>query len=210
LEIIFVLEPGTARLERRGRRLREASDVAMAGDVTGRGLWHAGAVTSEPDAALVAEACKRSSLLWVRSPGARAQPAWHVWHDGAVLLVVDGQEQPDPTGGAGDVEVSVRSKDAGSRLVAFPAAVEVLEPGTSAWDDAVAVLKAERLNARDAGTIGDRWAAGSRVLRLRPAGPPVERPGDYDDSSGALPPAPSPATTVRRRPFHLGGRRRRR
>lgn len=167
-------------------------------------------MTSEQHAALVAEACQRSSLLWVSSPGRRAQPAWHVWHEGAVLLVVDGEEQPDPTGGAPDVEVSVRSKDAGSRLVTFPAAVEVLETGTPAWQEAAGALKGERLNARDAETLLERWAATSRLLRLAPSGPLLEQPGAYDSSSGALPPAPSSAVTVRRRPFHLGGRRRRR
>jgi hypothetical protein len=166
-------------------------------------------VTEEPDR-LVAEACQRSSLLWVRGPGGRAQPVWHAWHSGAVVVVVGGEEQPHPAPEAADVEVVVRSKEVRSRLVTFPARVERLEPGTPEWDEAAAVLKAERLNAHDPDTLLDRWAATSQLLRLVPSGPASESPGSYDDGSGALPPAPSGAVTVRRRPFHLGGRRRRR
>lgn len=161
--------------------------------------------------ALIAEACQRSALVWVGPPGHRLQPVWHTWHEGAVALVCGGEEQPCPVpDGVRDVHVQVRSKDAGTRLVTFPAAAELLEPGQPEWTAAATALKAERLNARDPDTLLDRWAASSRLLRLAPAGEPLEMPGHYDDSSGALPPAPSPAVTVTWRPFHLGGRRRRR
>jgi hypothetical protein len=165
----------------------------------------------DPTAALVAEACQRSDLLWVHGPARRAQPVWHAWHDGAVLLVVGGEEQPDPVpAGATEVEVSARSKEAQTRLVTFTAAVEEPAPGTQEWADAAGWLKAARLNAQDPDPLLERWAASSRILRLTPTGQTSERPGDYDDDSGALPPAPTPAVTVRRRPFHLGGRRPRR
>lgn len=160
---------------------------------------------------LVAEACRRSPLVWVRAAGHPARPVWSVWHEGAVAVVVGGEEQPDPVpDDVREVEVVVRSKAAGSRLLAFPAQVEVLDPGDPAWTATVEALRAERLNATDPETLPQRWANGSRVLRLVPAGPPTEQPGDYDDASGARPPLPTPAVTVRRRPFHLGGRRRRR
>jgi hypothetical protein len=165
---------------------------------------------ADTGAALVAEACQRSTMLWVQAPGRRALPVWHAWHDGAVLLVAGGEEQPDPVAdGATEVQVVVRSKAAQSRLVTFGAAVEVLDPSTPQWAEAAAALRGERLNARDPDTLLDRWAASSRVLRLVPTGDATEEPGRYDASSGALPPAPSSAVTVRRRPFHLGGRRRR-
>ena len=73
--------------------------------------------------ALVEEATKKSALIWVRgSEPARA--LWHIWHEGAALLVGDGPgEQPLP--GLVDgvaAEVTVRSKDKGGRLVAWTAA----------------------------------------------------------------------------------------
>lgn len=170
---------------------------------------------SEPDAsavpALVAEACQRSPLVWVRAPRHRAQPVWSIWHDGAVVLVVGGEEQPDPVpDDATEVEVLVRSKTVQSRLVTFRARVEVLRPSESDWQSAAAALKAARLNTHDPAGVLDRWAASSRVLRLVPTGELLEEPGSYDAASGALPPAPTSAVTVRRRPFHLGGRRRHR
>lgn len=160
---------------------------------------------------LVAEACRRSPLVWVRAAGQPARPVWSVWHEGAVAVVVGGEEQPDPVpDDVREVEVVVRSKAAGSRLLTFPARVEVLDPGDPVWAATVEALRAERLNAADPETLPQRWATGSRVLRLVPAGPPTEQPGGYDDASGASPPVPTPAVTVRRSPFHLGGRRRRR
>lgn len=168
---------------------------------------------SEPEAsvpALVAEACQRSPLVWVRAPQHRAQPVWSTWHEGAVVLVVGGEEQPDPVpDDATEVEVLVRSKAVQSRLLVFRARVEVLQPRDAGWQSAAAALKSARLNTRDPATVLDRWAASCRLLRLVPTGDLLEEPGSYDSASGALPPAPTSAVTVRRRPFHLGGRRRR-
>lgn len=183
-----------------------------------RPIWHARRV-SEPDPtapeaaeALLAEACQRSPLVWVRAPGRRAQPVWSTWHDGAVALVVGGEEQPDPVpGDATEVDVVVRSKAARSRLLTFRARVDAPAPHDQVWAETAAALKGARLNTRDPDTVLDRWAASSRVLRLVPVpGRVTEQPGDYDTASGAMPPAPTDAVTVRRRPFHLGGRRRRR
>lgn len=176
------------------------------------GVWHAGAV-SEPDPALalVAEACRRSPLVWVRAGHGRAQPVWSVWQDDALLIIVGGEEQPDPVPeDVEEVDVAVRSKTAQSRLVTFRARVEVLSLADERWTTAAEALKAERLNARHADTLVDRWAASSRILRLVPTGTVLEEPGHYDDSTGAMPPAPSTAVTVVRHPFHLGRRPRRR
>lgn len=161
--------------------------------------------------ALVAEACQRSPVMWVGGRGTRAQPVWSTWHDGAVVLVVGGEEQPDPVpAGSTDVRVAVRSKAAQWRLVTFVASVEVLEPRSEGWTAAAEALRTDRLNAHDPDTLLDRWASGSRLLRLVPAAEVLEEPGRYDDASGAAVPAPTPAVTVRRKPFHLGGRPRRR
>ncbi|MDH6116512.1 hypothetical protein [Kitasatospora sp. GAS204B] len=168
------------------------------------------------DRALLEEAVKKSGLLWVRAEGsAERRPVWHAWHDGAVVLVGDGGEQPlhGLTAGAG-AEVTVRSKDKGGRLVSFAVRVVVTEPRGQAWQGAVDELKGKRLNAPDTDTIGERWARECRVLRLEPSGPLTERPGAMPQDSHAAAPLPSTVTT--RQPIPAGlpklvfGRRKRR
>ncbi|PYC72137.1 hypothetical protein C7C46_26265 [Streptomyces tateyamensis] len=156
------------------------------------------------DRALLEEAVKKSGLLWVRAAGAAsARPLWHAWHDGAVVLVGDGAEQPLHGLRAGDTAaVTVRSKDKWGRLVAFTAQVSALEPGSEAWREAVEELKAKRLNAPDTDTITERWAAECRVLRLVPTGATTERPGAMPEASHAAAPLPTPVTT--REPIPAG------
>lgn len=155
---------------------------------------------SVPDAALVEEACKKSGLIWVAVPGARDRAAWHVWHEhegrGAVYIVVGGDEQVLP--GLADgltVRVTVRSKDKGGRLVAWPGLVARITPGSAEWADVVPTLHAKRLNAHDGEAQPERWAANSAVFRIRPQGELIEAPGRYGTASGAAPVPPSPATT---------------
>jgi hypothetical protein len=152
--------------------------------------------------ALVEEAAKKSGLVWVEG-----QALWHAWVDGAVCVVgtADGRgEQPLPPGltDGGTAVVTVRSKDKGGRLLAFPARVTETAPGGEAWQAAVGELKGKRLNAPDAETISERWAQECRVLRLEPAGPLAEKPGAMPDGSGAAVPRPTAATT--RRPVPAG------
>ncbi|MFJ8042938.1 hypothetical protein ACIRBX_20835 [Kitasatospora sp. NPDC096147] len=156
------------------------------------------------DRALLEEAAKKSGLLWVRADGQpQARPVWHAWHDGAVVVVGDGGEQPlhGLTAGQG-AEVTVRSKDKWGRLTAWPARVSELAAGSEAWTGAVEELKGKRLNAPDTDTIGERWARECRVLRLEPAGPLTEKPGTMPDTSHQAVPLPTPATT--RRPIPAG------
>jgi hypothetical protein len=173
-------------------------------------------VTADRDAslaaALVDEACRKSSLLWLRRPPAdRAVAVWHVVSDGAVHVVGGGLEQPLPDLGDGDeVEVTVRSKDTGGRLVAFVAVVHELRPGDPGWDGAVADLHAKRLNAPDGEMQPARWARESRVLRIEPTGQVLERPGHLPQRSHAAEPPGSPATTRGPLPFVIGRRARRR
>lgn len=164
---------------------------------------------TQPDP-LLAAAAGKAGLIWVTAPGGRSQALWHVWHFGLIAVVVGGEEQKDPIGLARRVRVTVPSKDNRARLVTFDALVEQVRPGEERWEQVTFALKAGRLNAVDADTLVDRWAAGSRVLLLQPLDELVEKPGGYDDSSGAAPPPPTPATTVTWRPFHAGGRKRRR
>ncbi|MGF1429443.1 hypothetical protein [Kitasatospora sp. LaBMicrA B282] len=156
------------------------------------------------DRALLEEAVKKSGLLWVRAADStERRPVWHAWHDGAVVLVGDGDEQPLHGLRAGAAaEVTVRSKDKGGRLIAFPVTVTVAEPHSEAWTGAVEELRTKRLNAPDTDTIGDRWARECRVLRLEPAGVLAEKPGAMPHASHAAQPLPTPVTT--RRPIPAG------
>jgi hypothetical protein len=164
---------------------------------------------------LVAEACTKSAMVWLRLPGERrSHAAWHVWVDGAVHLVTGGAEQPltDLPGlvDGGEVDVLVRSKDNGSRLVAFRTVVSDVRPDDARWDTVVPLLHAKRLNAPDGEEQPARWARESRVLRLEPTGQVLEQPGHLPTRSHAAEPPASPATTRGPLPFVLGRRARRR
>jgi hypothetical protein len=162
--------------------------------------------------ALVEEAGRASAVLWVRIPG-RVQPlaAWYAWVDGAAVVVHDGDEQALPGLREADaVELVLRSKDKGALLVTVPARVVPLEPGTEAFDKAVAALHAARQSAPDGEDQPSRWAATSQVSRLEPDGDPVEAPGSYDPADRRAMPVDSPATTLRRLPLVIGRRARRR
>jgi hypothetical protein len=128
---------------------------------------------------------------------------WHVWHDGAVTLVAGGAEQPLPhyaTPGK-VVEVSIRSKDNGGRLVSWLSQVQAPTPGTPDWDAAAAALHGERLNLPEGDPYLDRWTTTSIVLRLRPIGALILP----DGGSGAARPVPTPAVTLGMQPRMLGG-----
>jgi hypothetical protein len=161
--------------------------------------------------ALLAEAATKSGLVWLRPQGqARAWPAWHVWLDGAVVVVSGPGEQelPDLDG---ELELLLRSKDTGARLLTVPARAERLVPGEDAWLPAAEALAGSRLNSRHSpAELPAHWReTGAVITRVVPAGTPVEQPGDYSTASHAAPPAPSPATTSGWLPWHAGGRRKR-
>lgn len=162
--------------------------------------------------ALVDEACRKSSLLWLRPAGAaRATAVWHVFTDGAPHVVGGGREQPLPDFREGDeVEITVRSKDTGGRLVRGTATVHLIPPGSEAWDRVVPELHAKRLNPPDGENQPARWARESTVVRLEPTGRLLESPGHVSHRSHAAEPPGSPATTRGALPFVLGRRARRR
>ena len=159
-------------------------------------------------AALVAEACSKSGLVWVRpADSARAVAAWHVWHEDAVHVVsgVDEQLLPLLTG---VVEVTVPSKDAGSRLLVVLCRADLLAVRSPEWEAAADVLSAKRLNALDPASQRERWAAGTVITRLVPLRVVAAGPGADDEPSGAAPPPPSAGTTRGDyAPWHLTGRR---
>ena len=124
-----------------------------------------------PVPTLVAEATRRSAVVWVSAAGADgADPrlVWHLWHDDAMYVVGGGDEQELPDLGAHAVVV-VRSRASQSdRVVEWAADVTRVEPGTDRWDEVVPLLAAERLNAGSADDVPARWAVQSAVLRFAP------------------------------------------
>jgi hypothetical protein len=154
---------------------------------------------------LVAEAMKRTALVWLSYAGSdRAWPVWHVWHEGAAYVVCGGAEQPLPgIENVAQVVVTARAKDSRARLVSWVADVAIETPGSESWDGAAKLLKAERLNASDADSLMSVWAAESMILRLTPTGEITEYPGAYPTESLAAAPLESPATTTGKPPWVL-------
>ena len=100
-------------------------------------MWQARAVTgSELSQALIAEAAKKSDLLWLDTGAPPARPLWHVWRDEAVWVVTGGLEQPDPglVDGA-TVRLILRSRDKWSRLLSVDATVSRIDPSSDAWSE---------------------------------------------------------------------------
>ena len=123
----------------------------------------------EPSLTLIAEATRRSGVLWVSAgPDASGTPTlvWHLWHGDAAYVVCRGDEQPLPSLGP-VARVSVRSTS-GQRVVEWTAQVSEIVPGTEPWDEVTPLLAAERLNAPSAAGLAERWATSSTVLRLTP------------------------------------------
>jgi hypothetical protein len=189
---------------------KPAGSQPAAGPRTSQTPW-----VPEPDfdAALIEEAAKKSGLVWLSPAGlsakgdaARAggpQAVWHVWHEGAVTVVAGGAEQPLPLWAVPGrvVEVAMRSKDQGGRLISFLSQVELVVPGTPEWGAAAGALHAERLNLAEGDKYQQRWAAESAILRMRPLGGAVAP----DSGSGAARPLPTQATTLGRMPRMIGG-----
>jgi hypothetical protein len=117
---------------------------------------------------LIAEATRRSGVVWVSADGTDPRLVWHLWHADALWLVGGGGEQDLPPL-ADRAVVVVRSKASQSdRVVEWEADVSRVEPGTPVWDEVVPLLAAERLNAGSTQDLPARWAASSTVLRLAP------------------------------------------
>ena len=119
-----------------------------------------------PASTLVAEATRRSGVLWVSAPAVPPTLVWHLWHDGAAYVVCGGGEQAlAPLGPAATVAVRAR---AGALIVRWAATVTAVEPGSPLWDEVAPLLAAGRLNAGSVQDLPGQWAAASTVLQLAP------------------------------------------
>lgn len=158
---------------------------------------------------LVAEATKKSDLVWLSVAGQpRAMAVWHFWHGDAAYVVTGEGEQPAPgLTSAPSCDVTVRSTDKGGRIVTWRAAVSRLVPDSETWREVVPGMLAARLNLPDAAVAEQRWAQRCTVLRLAPTGELTEAGPTLPTGSLAAPPPPTPARTPTRVPFTLGRRR---
>jgi hypothetical protein len=125
------------------------------------------------DRTLVAEATRRSGVVWVSPDGAEPRLVWHLWHVDALYLVGGGAEQSLPPLQDRAVVVVRSQASQSGRVVEWAADVTPVRPGTPLWDEVVPLLAAERLNAPSAVDLPARWAAGSTVLRLSPRDEPA-------------------------------------
>jgi hypothetical protein len=166
-----------------------------------------GAVAPVNVTALFAEAASKSGLMWVQPPGDRAWPFWHAWADDTVYVVSGPGEQSLPWLPP-EVELVLRSKDTGGRLLTVRASVREVGPQDEQWAAATDALRARRLNATD--DLVSRWSRECTVRAITPFGAPLEAPGSYGTASGAAPVPASDATTTHWRPWHWRGRPRRR
>jgi hypothetical protein len=168
-------------------------------------------------AALIAELGKKTGVCWLtyeRYPGAgvsETHAVWHVWLQDALYVVSDGTEQPLPgIASAERVEVTMRSKENGGRLLTWVATASAVLPDDELWEPVTAALVASRLNLPDLQAAAAGWARSSRVTRLAPTGDLVESPGALSDDAHLATPKPTPATTRGRLPKVLHRRVKRR
>ena len=135
-----------------------------------------------------------------------------MWHDdgdergtGPAAYVVSGPGEQSLPWLPDEVELVLRSKDTGGRLLAVHATAREVTPEDAGWDAAVEVLRPERLNA--VGDVAQRWRESCTIHVLTPHGRLVEGPGAYADElgrrAGAARRAGRPA---RWRPWHWRGR----
>ena len=162
---------------------------------------------------LIAEATRKAGLVWLAygGSGKGLRPAWHVWVDGAAYVVTGDAEQSLPgLARATEVTVVVPSKDTRARLVTWVGRAAVVDPGGETWAAATAALAAGRLNAEGGAAMIDRWSRECTVVQIVPTGQIVVSAEDPSPESRAERPRETPATTLGRQPWMVGGVPRRR
>lgn len=161
--------------------------------------------------ALTTEALNKSTVLWLRA-GGQDRATWFATGEdelaGHVLLASGGPE-PDLGTLPERVELILRSKGDGGRLLTLRARAHAIDPGHPMWEPAAGALLGERLNAP--ADLVERWRTETTLWVLAPFGAPLQapgRPGPDAPERVAAPVTPGEGGTHARRPWHLGGRSR--
>jgi hypothetical protein len=130
--------------------------------------------------AVLGEALKKSTVVWVQVPGPagtgdKAVPAWFGTLEGRIYVLTGGSEQH--IRGLEDtnrVLLTARSKDLQSLLTTVEASARVVPASDPLFNRLVAVLLPRRLNLRDGDAAGDRWRKECTLVELTPSAIPAE------------------------------------
>jgi hypothetical protein len=131
-------------------------------------------------AAVLDEALKKSTVVWVEVPGEggtgdRAVPVWYGTLDGRVYVLVGGSEQRVPGLAETDRAVLIaRSKEQQSLVAEVEASARVVPPTDPLFDRVVPVLLPRRLNLRDGEQAAERWRKECTLVELTPSSIPAE------------------------------------
>lgn len=160
---------------------------------------------------LTIEALTKSTVLWLRVRG-RDRATWFATGEagsrmaGQVLLASGGPE-PDLGALPEQVEVILRSKGDGGRLLTLHTHAQAIEADNPLWEPVAAALVGQRLNAPPG--LVERWRRESTLWVLAPFGAPVQAPGragPKGDERASDRVSPGTGARRTRRPWHLGGR----
>lgn len=161
--------------------------------------------------ALTTEALNKSTVLWLRANG-RDRATWFATGDDELadhVLLASGGPEADLGPLPKEVQLILRSKGAGGRLLTLRAEAATIDPGNTLWESAAHSLLGERLNApRD---LLEQWRTETTLWSLSPYGAPLQAPGTPGADSTSRVDAPittGEGGTRPRRPWHLGGRSR--
>jgi hypothetical protein len=130
--------------------------------------------------AVLSEALKKSTVVWVQVPGPagtgdKAVPAWFGTLEGRVYVLTGGSEQH--IRGLEDtnrVLLTARSKDLQSLLTTVEASARVIPASDPLFNRLVPVLLPRRLNLRDGDAAADRWRKECTLVELIPSAVPAE------------------------------------
>jgi hypothetical protein len=132
------------------------------------------------DAAVLDEALKKSTVVWVEVPGeggtgGRAVPVWYGSLDGRVYVLTGGSEQHVPGLAEADRVVLVaRSKEQQSLVAEVEASTRVVPANDPLFARVVPVLLPRRLNLRDGEQAAERWRKECTLVELTPSAIPAE------------------------------------
>jgi len=135
--------------------------------------------TDSPTAVL-AEALKKSTVVWVEVPGpggtgGKAVPAWYGTLDGRVYLLTGGSEQHiHGLEDADRVLLRARSKDLQSLLTTVEASARTIPASDPLFNRLIPELLPRRLNLPDGDAAADRWRKECTLVELTPSAIPAE------------------------------------